>query len=292
MINRRDAIIGAASVGGIVTAGLSRLMAAEDDHVPASPWSVGLGARTRLVRGAPLRDKQAFAAGIEIALEPGFKTYWRMPGDTGVPPVFDWSLSRNLASVVPDWPVPQRFNEAGVSGIGYAGDDVVLPLRVAATDPSKPVDLALLFSYAACKTICVPEKADMALTLRPDVPEGQYSALIEAAAREVPKRVAAAELGLDRPQATRLSLASGDSGLMIELSLGASEHILDIFVEGPENWLFGAPRTPTDGAAREVRLPLLGHPKWVDRSADIPFILTLLTDLRAIETSIDARVTA
>jgi DsbC/DsbD-like thiol-disulfide interchange protein len=291
MITRRKAVLGAVGAGIVVTAGWSRAMAAEDNSAAATPWSVGLGARMRLVRGAPLGKKEAVAAGIEIALEPGFKTYWRMPGDTGIPPVFDWSASRNLEAVAPDWPVPQRFDEAGVSVIGYAGDNVVLPLRIIATDPAKPVELALSLTYAACKTICVPEKADAAMTLGPDMPEGIYSALIEAAVREVPKRVAAAELGIDRPGAAMLSLASSDRNLSLSLRLGAQEHVLDIFVEGPENWLFGAPRAVENGGSGEVRLPLLDHPKGVDRAADVPFTLTVLTDMRAVETAIAARPT-
>jgi DsbC/DsbD-like thiol-disulfide interchange protein len=290
MITRRQAILGAASTGlGATAVGTPCPAAAEDQVAAASPWSVGLGSRMRLIRGAPLGNKEAFAAGIEIALEPGFVTYWRMPGNAGVPPVFDWASSHNLASVTPDWPAPRRLEEVGVSVIGYAGDNVVLPLRLAATDPAKPVELALSLTYAACKTICVPEKGEGALTLASGVPEGLYSGVIEAAAREVPKRVQPAALGLDRPQAATLSLAPGEPNLALRVSLGAQEHILDIFVEGPENWLFDAPRAPANGAAGEVRLPLLDRPKWVDRAAEIPFTVTILTDMRALETAIGAR---
>ena len=243
----------------------------------------------RLVRGAPLGNPETLAAGIEIALEPGFKTYWRMPGSAGVPPLFDWSASRNLASVSPDWPAPKRLEEEGVSVIGYTGDNVVLPLRLAAVDAAKPVELVLSLSYAACKTICVPEKGEASLTLAPSAPEGLYSALIEAARREVPKRVQPAVLGLDRPQAARLWLGQDDPSLALSLNLADGEHVLDIFVEGPENWLFGAPKPAANGAAGELRLPLLDRPKWVDRASVIPFTVTVLTDMRALETAIGAK---
>jgi DsbC/DsbD-like thiol-disulfide interchange protein len=241
----------------------------------------------RLVRGAALGG--AFAAGIEIALERGFRTYWRMPGSAGVPPVFDWSASQNLGSVTPDWPAPQRLVEEGVSVIGYTGDNVVLPLRIAASDSKMPVELVLSLNYAACKTICVPEKGEAALTLVTGTPDGLYSALIEAAGREVPKRIEPAALRLDQPQAAMLSLGAADPSLSLALSLGADEHVVDIFVEGPENWLFGAPNTVANGGSGEVRLPLLDHPKWVDRAVDIPFTVTILTDMRAVETVIGAR---
>jgi DsbC/DsbD-like thiol-disulfide interchange protein len=243
----------------------------------------------RLVRGAPIGGAEAFAAGVEIALAPGFRTYWRMPGSAGVPPIFDWSASQNLGSVTPDWPAPRRLEEEGVSVIGYTGEGVVLPLRITAVDSKNPVELVLSLTYAACKTICVPEKGEARLTLLPGTPEGLYSALIEAAGREVPKRVEPSKLGLDRPQAALLSLRSSDPALALNLGLEASEHLLDIFVEGPENWLFGPPKAIKDGGLGEIRLPLLDHPKWVDRTADIPFTLTILTDMRSLETVIGAK---
>jgi DsbC/DsbD-like thiol-disulfide interchange protein len=292
MITRRKAIetaMGATGAGLAALAGLPPPATAEGELAAASPWSVGLGARMRLVRGARLGDSQANGAGIEIALDPGYKTYWRMPGEAGVPPAFDWSRSRNLASVTPAWPVPRRFDEAGASVIGYAGDNVVLPLRIAASDASAPVWLEVKLTYAACNIICVPEKGEAALVLRQDAPDGLYAALIEAAAREIPRRLEAAALGLDRPQSVRLSLAPGRKGLALRPQLGDQERILDMFVEGPENWLFGAPKAVPGGAAGEVLLPLVDHPKWVDRTAEIPFTLTILTDLRAVETTVATR---
>ena len=295
MITRRRALETAISTAFIVPVALAGrpFAAAAEEIVAASPWSAGLGAKMRLVRGAPLSDKDGFAAAIEIALDAGYKTYWRMPGDTGVPPLFDWSASQNLASIAPAWPVPRRFDEGGVSAVGYEGGSVVLPLRVAATDPAMPVELRVSLVYAACKSICVPEKADAWLSLRRDPPGGLYSALIEAAAREVPKRIEAAALGLDRKEAVVLSLSAGDRSLKLKPSLAEGEHMLDIFVEGPERWLFGAPRRDAsldaNGAAGTIGLPVVDHPKWVDRAAEIPFTLTVLTDLRAVETMIMAR---
>ena len=291
MITRRQSLLYAA--GASLFSSMPGLRQAVAESSPAtSPWSVGLGARMRLVRGAPLGSPEAPAAGIEIGLEPGFRTYWRMPGSAGVPPVFDWSASKNLGAVSPDWPAPKRLEEEGVSVIGYAGDSVVLPLRVTATDPAKPVELVLSLTYAACKTICVPEKGEASLTLEPGAPEGLYFALIEAARREVPKRVQPAVLGLERPQAARLSLEKDDPSLALSLNLAVGEHVLDIFVEGPENWLFGAPKPIANAGGGELRLPLLDHPKWVDRAAEIPFTVTVLTDMRALETPIRAKATS
>ena len=286
MITRRQAVFGTAA---LALSGVGAARGAEEALPSASPWVAGLGARMRLLRGAPLSDKDGVDAGIEIGLDPGFRTYWRMPGDAGVPPVFDWSGSSNLASIATDWPAPQRFKEAGVSVIGY-GSNVVLPLRVTAADSSLPVKLALTLSYAACKTICVPLKAEATLSLPQDAPAGLYVSLIEAASREVPHRVEPSAFGLGEPQAVSLTLVEHGGSLALRPKLEADERILDIFVEAPGNWLFGAPVVKASGGdLPQLELPLLDRPKRIDKAEEVPFTLTIVTDRRAVETMIGAR---
>src|SRR6266542_1702588 len=81
-------------------------------------------------------------AGIEIRLDPGWKTYWRYPGDSGVPPRFGFTRSENVASVSVLWPAPQSFSDGSGRSIGYK-DDVIFPLRIVPRDPAKPVVLRL-----------------------------------------------------------------------------------------------------------------------------------------------------
>src|ERR1700704_2104124 len=105
----------------------------------ASPWDGDARSATRLIAGgsvpgAPLR------AGLEIRLKPGWHTYWRYPGDAGVPPRFDFAGSQNVKAVEVLWPAPRRLPEAGLDTIGY-DRDVTLPLRVTPQDPAKPVTL-------------------------------------------------------------------------------------------------------------------------------------------------------
>ncbi|MGB3141534.1 MAG: protein-disulfide reductase DsbD domain-containing protein, partial [Aestuariivirga sp.] len=66
-------------------------------------------------------------AGILAELEPEWKTYWRMPGDSGIPPQFDWAGSQNSAAIEVGFPVPRRFNDEGGETIGYH-DRVVFPV--------------------------------------------------------------------------------------------------------------------------------------------------------------------
>src|SRR5256885_4286423 len=90
----------------------------------ASPWDGSERAAMRLIAGGPARadDQAIYRAGMEIRLAPGWKTYWRYPGDSGIPPRFDFSKSRNVKSITVHWPAPQRLPEEGGISIGYKRD--------------------------------------------------------------------------------------------------------------------------------------------------------------------------
>ena len=107
-------------------------------------------------------------AGVEIKLKPGWKTYWRYPGDSGVPPVFDFAASENVKAVTVLYPAPMRFADGGGGhSIGYKGD-VILPLHVVPQDAGKPVTLRLKLDYAVCEKLCVPAKAEPSFALSGD----------------------------------------------------------------------------------------------------------------------------
>jgi hypothetical protein len=155
----------------------------------ASAWDGELHAAARLIAGAAVQsaDARVVRAGIEIRLDPGWKTYWRYPGDSGVPPTLDFAGSENVKSVTALWPAPKRFADgAGGHSIGYLGD-VVLPLRIIANDATKPSALHVKLGYAICGTLCVPAEADLDLVLSGKA-GAEEPALVAAEAR-VPRRV-------------------------------------------------------------------------------------------------------
>jgi DsbC/DsbD-like thiol-disulfide interchange protein len=85
----------------------------------ASPWVELHNARVRLLAGPPAaKSAKSYLAGVEITLGEDWKTYWRMPGDAGVPPNFDWTGSFNVASVEVRYPSPSRLHEPGAETIG------------------------------------------------------------------------------------------------------------------------------------------------------------------------------
>ncbi len=99
-------------------------------------------------------------AGLRLTLAPGWKTYWRTPGDAGIPPRFDWKRARNLNAISIGWPAPKVFHDNGMRSLGYKSE-VILPLTISARDPSKPVRLRGRMNLGVCAEVCVPYAIDL-----------------------------------------------------------------------------------------------------------------------------------
>src|ERR1051325_181650 len=94
----------------------------------SSPWQRDSHSALRLLGGS--RSGAVLLGGIAIQLQPGWHTYWRNPGDSGVPPRFDFSKSDNVEAVTVLWPAPHKFDDgAGGTSLGYV-KQIVLPLRI------------------------------------------------------------------------------------------------------------------------------------------------------------------
>jgi len=120
---------------------------------------------------------------LRIALDDGWKTYWRAPGDAGIPPQFDFAGSQNLGNVVFHWPTPEVFDLNGLRSIGY-DDELILPIEVFPADPSQPVALAAGVDFGICHDICVPVSVALVADLAgPGAPDP----LIRAALTEQPR---------------------------------------------------------------------------------------------------------
>jgi DsbC/DsbD-like thiol-disulfide interchange protein len=214
----------------------------------ASAWEAETHAATRLIAGASLKSGGGawLRAGVEIRLEPGWKTYWRYPGDSGVPPTLDFSGSENIKSVTVLWPAPERFADgAGGDSIGYTGD-IVFPLRIVAQDAAKPSSLHVKLGYAICANLCVPAEADLDLMLS-GASGSEESALVAAEAR-VPRHV---PLGAGTGLAIRsVHRESGGAHEHVVVEVAAPEGApVQLFAEGPTpNWALPLPE-PSGGAS-------------------------------------------
>jgi DsbC/DsbD-like thiol-disulfide interchange protein len=215
----------------------------------ASSWDGEPHGSSRLIAGAAHNtgDKKLARAGIEIRLDPGWKTYWRYPGDSGVPPTLDFAGSENVKSVSTLWPAPERFADgAGGYSIGYHGD-VVLPLQIIPNDAAKPSLLHVKLGYAVCGKLCVPAEAQHTLTLS-GKPGAEEPALAAAEAR-VPRRVALGAQG----SLTIASVHRESSGkrARVVVLVGAPDGVVvDLFAEGPTpEWALPLPQPESNALA-------------------------------------------
>jgi DsbC/DsbD-like thiol-disulfide interchange protein len=165
---------------------------------------------------------------LELVLEPGWKTYWRSPGDSGLPPSFDWSGSVNLDQITMHWPAPDAINSGGSRELGYH-DHLVLPFTASPKLAGKPIDLHGQIDLGLCDNICVPASLDLSAP-----PAGQVTdSRINAALAEAPRMID------DLPDCRIDDIADG---LRVEMALpGPTPELAAIEVEGkPDLWISGA----------------------------------------------------
>jgi DsbC/DsbD-like thiol-disulfide interchange protein len=233
----------------------------------------------RLIAGSSAAPTAS--AGIEIRLKSGWHTYWRYPGDAGVPPRFDFAGSRNLESATVLWPAPRRIQEQGLNIIGYTGN-LILPLVVAPQDRAIPVALRLKLDYAVCEKLCVPAEARAELTLA-GAPSPYDAALAEAQAA-VPKKRALGQGDTLAIRALRRDKSHPGSNAIIDV-VAPPETNVDLFVEGPTaEWALPVPvrsAPPAAGVQRFV-FDLDGAPPGMNYAGAL-ITLTAVAGNEAVE---------
>jgi DsbC/DsbD-like thiol-disulfide interchange protein len=221
-------------------AALTSFSSMEAHAEDASPWQRGTHAAVRLLAGS--RSGPVLLGGVAVQLDPGWKTYWRTSGDSGVPPRFDFSKSDNVEAVTVLWPAPTKFDDgAGGFSLGYH-DQVVLPLRIVPKVNDKPVTLRANINYAVCEKICIPVEASTELTFA-SVASTEDSILF-AALDTVPKP---ASVGDPNPLTIRDVKREGKSTVLIDV-LSPDARTVNLFVEGPTpDWALPVPKLVEHG---------------------------------------------
>lgn len=107
-----------------------------------------------IIRGWRQSDDIHIAA-INIKLEDGWKTYWRVPGIGGIAPILNWEKSKNIKNISQIWPTPNIYNEYGLQTIGYK-DELLLPLQIQPIDKKQPIHLSITIDFGICSDVCVP----------------------------------------------------------------------------------------------------------------------------------------
>lgn len=209
---------------------------------------------------------------VEIQMDKGWKTYWRSPGEAGIPPHFDWSGSENLAAAQVLWPAPEVFETYGIIGYGWH-DRAVFPVQLTAKDPQKPLILRLKLDFGVCKDVCAPASATTELTLSPGA-KGNASAapLLAAALARLP--LTPAQLGIN----PRCTLTQQDKKGVVRVDHGGvtAKHVI---IEAGSNTVFDTPQ-PNGAAGWTASFASYGKGGPIDPTM---VIVTLLDESRAIE---------
>ncbi len=230
----------------------------------SSGWLETEGGRVRLVTaGEP--DAQGILAGaLEIDLLPGWKTYWRDPGEAGVPPVLDVSASPDIASAELSFPAPQRFDDGYSKWAGYK-HSIALPVRFTLKGPETGRIDANVF-LGICETICIPVQGRLRLDPADDPGNAAHTALVAAAFAALPKP--------DEP-GFGVKLLGGDAGhVEVEAHAPHGAEPLDFFLASEQGYVFGTPeRKEADGKVR-FSVPLLDRPAAKPTQGALRYTLT------------------
>lgn len=216
-------------------------------------------------------------AALVVTLAPGWKTYWRAPGENGIAPAFDWTGSDNLAAVRLHWPRPVAIGGGAGASIGYAGR-LVLPIEVTPAVAGAPVDLAAEVAIGVCADLCLP------VTLRLDArltPPGAREPRIAAALADRP--LAAGEAGVTR-HSCRIEPVAGGLRVTAEVALPLAGEVRAAAFEtaDPGLWVSSPRLSRAAGrltATAEI-VPEGAGPVVIDRSG---LLLTLIGDETAVE---------
>jgi len=202
-------------------------------------------------------------AALRVRLAPGWKTYWRAPGDAGIPPQFDWTGSSGVTAMTPHWPIPEVFYPNGMRTIGYARE-LILPMEFTLSGDGDTV-IAGQVELGICEEVCMPMSFAFSATLPP---EGNRDTAIVAALLDQP--VAARDAGLRKATCTLSPIADG---MEIEVSLDMPDlpgpEIVVIEAGDPLVWVSEADTDWQGGTltASADMLHISGGAFAVDRSA-------------------------
>jgi suppressor for copper-sensitivity B len=250
-------------LAGAVLFGLLELAAPGGSaRAATSNWVTDQHGAARLISAVEATGSSSqIDVGLQLRLTPGWHTYWRSPGDAGIPPAIDWKGSENFASAEIAWPAPTRLPSlGGLETVGYE-DGVVLPISIHVAQPGAPLHLHAEVDYASCKDICIPYHASLDLALPAGLARpGAEAPLLAKAHARVP-----ADLSTEQWKLLGAAVESKSRGAVLSVRLastGAAFSSPDMFIEGLQNGAPGRPETTLSraGTTATLRVPIAGEP--------------------------------
>jgi DsbC/DsbD-like thiol-disulfide interchange protein len=245
-----------------------------------SEWVSADRSRVRLLVGEPAASK-GIEGGVEVMLEPGWHTYWRNPGETGIPPIFDFSASENVADIEVFYPAPERYDDGSSVSLIYR-DEVVFPLTIVPRDAEEPVVLRAELQFGVCKEVCIPTRASAELTLpQSSSPDPLAEARLERFRSRLPGPPEAGTFDIE-------SVVAEDDALVVDVRMPDSTYS-DLFVDPPNGWYIGQPELVSRNAGvSRYRLSLAGQPGDETLEGEI-FRFVAVAGGKAIEEAVPIR---
>lgn len=168
------------------------LLAALPGHAAAATALVTDHVRAELLAHSPqgVQHGMPLWLGLSIEHQPHWHTYWKNPGDSGLPTTLSWTLPTGFTAGDISWPTPQHLPLGPLLNYGYEGRVLLpVPVTVPAGYAGKTLDIKLHAEWLVCKEICLPESGDFLLTIPTAQPTAAHEALFNAARAAVPVTV-------------------------------------------------------------------------------------------------------
>ena len=241
----------------IIAGWLALTVASSAVHAAASDWFEHEHGAVRLVAdGATAGSGETLRLGLQFRMIPGWKVYWRSPGDAGFPPMVNWAGSTNFARAEMAWPAPHRFEVLGLQTLGYK-KEVLFPITASVLEPGRPVDLKAQVRFLTCDDICVPYEVTLTLALPagPDINTPE-AGLIETWQAHVPVEGADAPLAIERAEIAGTGAARA---ITVRATAAAPFEKPDVFVEGPTEFGFARPEVKVAAAGTEALFRIAVH---------------------------------
>ena len=158
-----------------------------------------------VARNAGVQPGQSLPIGLRLQHIPHWHTYWRNPGDSGLPTTLAWTLPAGAQAGEIEWPAPRRIPIGPLVNYGYE-DDLLLPLRFTApadAQPGSTLQLKAEASWLVCNDVCIPESATLTLAIPvlaagTAATPGPLAARFDTAAAEAPVPLAGWRAQLQR----------------------------------------------------------------------------------------------
>ena len=147
-----------------------------------------------VVENAAAVPGESTTVALRLKIDDGWHTYWRNPGDTGLPTTLDWKLPAGFQAGAIEWPAPKALQVGPLVNYGYEGTVLhLVPLAVPRdAKPGGVADLAARADWLVCKETCIPDGADLKLALpiaEHAAADTQWSGAFAAARAALPQRL-------------------------------------------------------------------------------------------------------